>query len=742
MNKTELLAPAGSFEIGKAALYSGCDAIYLALDTFGARAYAKNFTVSELEEIIKIAHALDKKVYVTVNTVIKNNELEDVYNFIDKIYLLGVDAIICADIAVFMYVINNCEGMGCHISTQVGVKDLNDALFFEKIKADRVVVAREDSIEEIKKIKENSNIELEVFIHGALCVSYSGGCLFSSLLSLRSGNRGRCSQNCRREYTIYEGDKPISKPGFYLSMKDLCVGENVKELVKLGIASLKIEGRMKNISYVNIITSYYKNLIENKKADFDSVNQIFHRQFTKGFVFNEDRKNIATITDSSSQGKLIGKVIRYEKGKLLIKTNSILRKNERIRFLDGEESTYLTVNKIYTVFNKECEEAIGEFYIESNLTVKANSLIYKMNDSEVNNVNLNSNLVPLNIFVNAQLDSKLTLTTSIDDTYITVESNQVLETANKNPLSIDTLYQQLNKLGDTPFYIDELEAYIDGNLFISLSEINELRRKLVTRIYELKLAKRNEVERLPLYLKRRGISQGNIFIAKVSTVDQYNACKKAGIQTIFFDNYVPYVNAKYKDIEDIEVLVGNYGGLYHYTNKVITSDYSFNVMNKDSILHLLNFGVGNVTLSYEMSFNEIKDLSNDFYQSYGMKAPIDMIIYGRQKLMTMKYCPLKKLGLCGECRKNRYYLVDKLGKFLLETNDGCFVSIYNDLPLNLIEELSKLKQYVNRFRFEFTTESYDEVLNIVENAMFALNNPEYKYKKPNETKGYFKRSIM
>ena len=262
MNKTELLAPAGSFEIGKAALYSGADAIYLALDSFGARAYAKNFTVDELVMILKIAHTLNKKVYVTVNTLIKNFELNSVYDFIDKLYTLGVDAIICADIAVFMYVINNCSGMECHISTQVGVKDLLDVKFFEGINANRVVLAREDNIATIKEIKENSNIELEVFIHGALCVSYSGGCLFSSLLSLRSGNRGRCSQNCRREYTIYENNTPISKPGHYLSMKDLAIFNNVIKLKELSIDSLKIEGRMKDLNYVYNITRYYNDLLD------------------------------------------------------------------------------------------------------------------------------------------------------------------------------------------------------------------------------------------------------------------------------------------------------------------------------------------------------------------------------------------------------------------------------------------------------------------------------------------------
>ena len=360
MKKSELLAPAGSFECGKAALYSGADAIYLALDAFGARAYAKNFTMEELVSILNIAHTLNKKVYVTVNTLIKNEELDSVYEFLDKLYILGVDAVICADIAVFMYVINNCKGMECHISTQVGVKDLLDVKFFEEINASRVVLAREDKLEEIKKIKENSNIELEVFIHGALCVSYSGGCLFSSLLSLRSGNRGRCSQNCRREYTIYENDKPISSPGFYLSMKDLAIQNKVIELQNISVDSLKIEGRMKDVNYVANITKYYRSVLDGETPNYQLIDNVFHRQYTKGFIFGEDSKNITTIIDSSSQGTLIGGIVKKDKNLLYIKSNKEIKVKDRIRFSYNEKSIctslYLVspLFDVFTYFNFDC----------------------------------------------------------------------------------------------------------------------------------------------------------------------------------------------------------------------------------------------------------------------------------------------------------------------------------------------------------------------------------------------------
>ena len=314
--------------------------------------------------------------------------------------------------------------------------------------------------------------------------------------------------------------------------------------------------------------------------------------------------------------------------------------------------------------------------------------------------------------------------------------------AQKAPLTSDTIYRQLNKLNDTPFYIENISFNIEEDLFLSLSEINDLRRRLIEYIYSKEKINRAHPKRIALYLKKRLNISANTFIARVETLEQYNACKEMGIETIFFKNVSPYVNSKYEDIDEDEVLVSNYGGLYHYTNKITTTDYSFNVMNKDSVLYLLNLGAANVTLSCEMSYDEIKNLSNDFHDTYGAKAPLDMIIYGKQKLMTMKYCPLKQLSLCGKCKNNQYYLVDKLGKFLIKTKKDCFVEIYNDLPLNLIEELSKLSPYINRFRFEFTNESASEVIDIVKNAYAAIEDSKHKYRRDRQTKGYFKRSII
>lgn len=736
MAKTELLAPAGSFEVGLCALYGKCDAIYLALDSFGARAYAKNFTMEELKEIIKIAHALDKKVYVTVNTIIKNSELDSVYNFLDEIYLVGVDAVICADIAVFMYVINNLKDMECHISTQVGVKDLNDTLFFEDLGAKRVVIARENTIEQIKYIRENTKIELEIFIHGALCVSYSGGCLFSSLLSLRSGNRGRCSQNCRREYSIYENGKPITKPGFYLSMKDLCVDENVNELVRLNIDSLKIEGRMKNAGYVDTVLNHYDSIINNNPVDKNKINQIFHRQFTKGFIFNEDRKNIATITDASSQGNKIGYLINRKGNLLLIRTSDVLRKGERIRFSFDNKSEYFTVEKIFDKKQTKIEEGINEFYIECGLNIPSNSTIYKMQDNELSSFKPNSDIIPLNIYVTGKVDEPLNLVVNVREHYINIISNVVLSKAKNNPLTEEVIYRQLNKLNDTPFYIESISCDIDDDLFMSLSSINELRRQLVDTIYGLTEIKRTLHNKVDLSLKHKD-KLANELIVSVKNYQQYKAAIDMGIKTIFFENFVPYVGASYNEITEDEVLVANYGGIKHY-NKTITSDYSFNVMNKDAVLHLLNFGVSNVTLSHENSFTDIKDIATSFEKQHTQKAPLDFIVYGRYKLMTMKYCPLKKQGMCGKCQNNTYHLVDKFAKFLLVPLKGCYVEIYNDKVLNLIDEIPLISNYVNRIRLDFVDESYEEVVEVIN----SVKNKTNVFDGNKHTRGYFKRNIF
>ena len=727
--KTELLIPAGTYEIAKIALYSGADAVYLATSKFGARAYAQNLSMEELVDIVKISYVLHKKVYVTVNTIIKEQELEEVKDYLKQLYSIGVFGVIVADIAIYNYVLENLKDMECHISTQVGVKDLEDVKFFENLGVKRVVLAREDSFEEIEYIRKNTNVDLEVFIHGALCVSYSGGCLFSSLLSLRSGNRGRCSQNCRREYIIYEDGKPITNKGFYLSMKDLHSGIDVKKLAKIGVDSLKVEGRMKNSSYVALVTKYYRDILDNGFANDKIINQVFHRKYTKGFLFGEDRGSIANVSDPGNEGRKIGEVIDVKYDYVLIKAFDKINIGDRLRF-SGNFDQYITVKEI-NYENKMVK-------IPLDFKLFNHGLVYKMLDSEINMSEVKSNLVPVSLYVSGSKGNKLEVTFVYENNYYTAYSD-ILEPAINKPTSKDTILKQISKLTDTPFYIDSFVINIEEDFYISVGSINCLRRKLVDEIYQSVLPKRIINNEKELIISSFQLDN-NKLIAFCETEAQANACKKMGIDVIFYENYSPYVNAKYSKIEKNYLLVASYGGLNKYKDKNITTDYSFNVINSEAIFYLLKYGAKNITLSYELSGAEIKMVSNSFKEKFGFKPPLDLIVYGRQPLMTLKYCPLKALGKCGICHKHNYMLKDEGGTFPLISKD-CYTKVLNGKKLNLLDQMQGLLPYVNRFRLQFSLENEAEVIDIINKAKNAISTQGEAISKE-ETRGYFKRPIL
>ena len=261
MKNIELLSPVGDFECLKAAVQNGADAVYLGASSFSARAKATNFNSEELLEAIKYAKLRNVSVHLALNTLIKNEEFEDAVNLAINAYNLGVDAIIIQDLGLASYLLKNYPEITLHASTQMTVHNLAGVKQLEKMGFKRVVLSRELSLDDIKYIRENTSIELEVFIHGALCISYSGQCLLSSMIGGRSGNRGLCAQPCRLPYELYENDKILDK-GYLLSPRDNCSIEYLPELIKLGINSFKIEGRMKTPYYVGVVTRIYRKNID------------------------------------------------------------------------------------------------------------------------------------------------------------------------------------------------------------------------------------------------------------------------------------------------------------------------------------------------------------------------------------------------------------------------------------------------------------------------------------------------
>ncbi len=739
---TELLSPAGDFSCALTALYNGCDAIYCALERFGARAYARNLTEDELKKLLQLAHSLNKKIYVTVNTIIKDNELNDSIEFINNLYKLGVDGLILADYALITYVIENLPEMEAHISTQAGLKYLEDVLYFEKLKAKRCVLAREVSFDDIKYIKENTNMPLEIFAHGALCVSYSGGCLMSSMLTLRSGNRGRCSQNCRREYTLYKNNDVIDS-GFMLSMRDLCTFDDVNKLKDINVDSLKLEGRMKNEQYVKIVTSEYRKKLDDRNYKSTMLENIFHRNYTKGFIFNEDRGKIVDIGKKNNEGKYIGTIIKKDGNLTLVNIIDKLSIKDRIK-IEDDEDYYFTVDEIFNLKKQNVNNISGNCYLNIYKNMKNNSKIYKMIDSSIDISFDNKYKLPIIIKASGKLNDNLKLETEIHGIKFEAISNEVFQSSLTKPIDSDTLFKQLAKLNDTSFYLDKVINNLEGNLFMTISAINNTRRILVDKISDYFQYKR-ELKNIDLNIEKINYDIEDIKLtAFCVTQEQYDMCKELGIKDIYYKNYAKYVRQNNLDIAYGEyILCGNYGDIYKYNDKTLISDYSFNVINSKAIYDLHKANVKYVTLSVETSYKELDEIGKN-YQKYGNNPNLEMIVYGRINLMTLKYCPLRRYNECNKCKENKYYIKDSKEKFPIY-HDGCITHIVNSKPLNLIDDIKDISKVVKRLRLQFTTEGKDEVKDIILKYQYRLKNIDSNIKQfdsQNETRGLFKREIL
>jgi len=742
---TELLAPAGDFECLRQALYNGADAIYLATERFGARAYAKNLTIDELKKGLRLAHEIGKKIYVTVNTELKENEVDPCKEYVKELYHIGVDGIIAADFSIINFIINHCPNMEAHISTQVGLKDLNDVYFFSSLGAKRCVLAREVSFEEIKNIKEKSKMPLEIFAHGALCVSYSGGCLFSSMLTLRSGNRGRCAQNCRRNYKLYKDSKLVEE-GFHLSMRDLNTSFYLKDLQQIGVNSLKIEGRMKDPEYVKIVVSEYRKKMDNPNYNPKSLDTIFHRNYTKGFLFNEDKGNIVDITKKNNEGALIGTIDK--KINKLTKINLLrsLQVGDRIR-IEGEEDYYFTVDSMFDINNNEISKSDTSCLLNIYRDFEKGLKIYKMIDSSIDLTITNEFKKGIIIEACGKENTPLLLRTTIDGIKFEGKSNELFQPASKRPIDTDTLKKQLAKLSETSFYLTDVKNSLQGDLFMTISSINEARRNLVDNIENYYQNYRNDfIENEEINPIQYEENDEIKLCAYCLTNEQVEACKEMGISTIYDNsNYINYVNAKYDDISGT-ILVGGYGGLYNYRDKgnQIITDYSFNVCNSDAIYYLHKNGADVVTLSLEMSLNELNNIINSYKNKYNTNPNCEIIVYGHQNLMTLKYCPLRRYGECGKCQDHVYYLEDSKAKFPT-SRQNCITHIYNDKALNLIDDLSDILKLTKRIRLQFSIENKDECKRIISNYLEKIKNPHSVnsyFDKNKNTRGYFKREIL
>lgn len=746
---TELLAPAGNMEALRAAVSNGCDAVYLGLEKFGARAYSDNFTIESLAEAIDYAHLRDVKIYVTMNTIVFEDEIADMEEQLEQLNAIGVDGIIVQDLAVFDYVAGNFVDMEVHCSTQMGIDDLEGTLLFKEMGADRVVMAREVDIADVKQIRKAAKIPIEVFVHGALCVSYSGNCLMSGLIGYRSGNRGRCVGSCRKPYELLDRETGLSfGTSYLLSMKDLNTIDHIEELKS--IDSLKIEGRMKEPAYVANVVKRYREALDGdiRQTDKDALQKTFNRTYTEGYMFGEEPGNITNIQRPNNFGYEIGKVKGSYKGMYEIALTKTLHQNDIIRIDHENEDVNLSVARLYDKDGMLINQADKTCYIKIKEKLSPGDVVYKTKDylfyKELEaDLDKEFRRFPLDLKVYAYPGAALVIDAEGFGLQYLYESEEILEEAVNNPTDREQVVKHLSRLGDTVFTLGDVE-FESYNAFVPAKLLNSARRQIVQGLYDAKLAKwkKRTKEDVP----RESIAfplQKPYLTATVTTQEQYDACKACGIKDVYFDNIIRRNQNVYEDREG-ELLLGGYGGIYRYrdTNPFVT-DYSLNVVNAASCYDLYRLGAKRVTLSYELNRRQIQELIASYEEVNGGNPALEMIVYGRAPLLFTKYCPLKKMGQCGSCRKRSYELKDEYGEFPVLNHEDCSTTILNGKVLNLLDEMPQIDG-VEAFRLNFTIESGAEVKRVIGLAQQKLAGTLDKsvFNQKTDTRGHFNKEIL
>jgi len=746
---TELLAPAGSMEALKAAISNGCDAVYLGLQKFGARAYSSNFDLESLKEAAQYAHLRNVKLYVTMNTIVFEHEVEEMKVQMNELNEIGVDGIIVQDLAALDYIVKNFLDMEAHCSTQMGIDDLDGTLLFKELGAKRVVLSREVEIEKVKEIKRIAKIPIEIFVHGALCVSYSGNCLMSGLIGYRSGNRGRCVGSCRKMYELIDRTTGTSLGKSYiLSTKDLNTIDYIDELKD--IDSLKIEGRMKEPAYVANVVSRYRMALDHKiaKEDKENLNKTFNRTFTKGYLFHEDAKDITNILRPNNVGYEIGRISKIVKDMYEITLIRPLNQNDIIRISHNNEDIILTVVKLYDKDGNLINKADNICYIKIKEKISKGDLVYITKDNLYYN-ELESSLEKefkrfnLDLRVYAYPDSKLIIDAEGLGFNYLFESEEILGEAINNPTTTEQVIKQFSRLNDTIFELNHVE-FEQCNAFIPAKLLNTARRDIVQGLYDLKLnSQKKRTKALKVKEKITFAPQNPYLTASVTTKEQYDACVSSGIKEIYFENVVRRNQNVYQEKEG-QLLIGGYGGIHRYRNtNPFIADYSLNVVNSASCYELYRLGAKRVTLSYELNKNQIDDLINAYYETNEGYPALEMIVYGRAPLMFTKYCPLKKLDQCGVCRTKRYEIKDEHGTFPILSHDDCTTTIVNGKTLNLLDELQSIKG-IEAFRLNFTIESKEQVVETINMAISKLSGKEKTsvFNQETDTRGHFNKEIL
>ena len=741
MKKVELLSPVGNMESLYQAVHNGADAVYFSGKKFGARKYANNFDYDEIIKAIKYCHLYGVKVYVTVNIMIYEKEFEEVIKFVEFLHENNVDALIVQDFGLIKVLRQIFPNLELHASTQCHNHSNESIGFLKSLGVSRVVLAREMSLEEIKNI--SVDIEKEIFVHGALCVSYSGCCLFSSMNGGRSGNRGECVGSCRLPYKFYKNDREVKTKGKYLlSTKSLCTIDKIDKLIESGVTSFKIEGRMKSPEYVGYVTKLYRQKIDDycngnnfvvTLNEKNNLKKLYNREFTLGFLFERNDKEIMNIKTSNHIGTFLGKVIYIDKRIIKILLEDDLYQEDGIRF---DDNSGMIINKLYDA-NKKLVSVVHSndiAIIENKIGLLNSKFVRKTIDSnlikKIRKICEKKIKITMNLVAKVGLPLKLTISDGVNTV---IEYGDIVNLAINSPINDDRIKEQIIKLGNTPFECYNIMLEKDNNIFISIKSLNELRRFAIDKLIEKReyyvphIVKKESYVSLEKKIKRNDkVLKINIL---VRNEEQLKVALKENLNNIYVDNfdlYNKYKNFKnvfyrtkrvednYKDFNNNNILATETGAVYKYAhNNIVVTDYFLNVANNASLNCLIDKGVSLVTLSVESTIDDLLSFNVNLDK-------LEIIIYGRVELMITKYCPINMIENNGDkiytkkSLKNNYYLKDQYGNMYPIICKEQVTSIMHYKNIDLISNINQYKSLeISNFRIELFDEKEKEILNII-----------------------------
>lgn len=803
----ELLAPAGDWDCMRAAVANGADAVFFGVEKFNARARANNFRMDELPEIMAFLHSYGVKGFLTFNILVFENELPDAKELIDACVDAGVDAVIVQDLGLVQMIREISPDFPIHGSTQMTITSPEAVEFTKPWGLERVVLGRENNLKQIRTIGEQARLPMEVFVHGALCVSYSGQCLTSEMWGGRSANRGECAQACRLPYDLMvDGEvKPMGDVTYLLSPKDLAAIDLMPELIEAGVTSFKIEGRLKSPEYVANVVSKYRKAIDKyfegnwtptSKEDRRELQQSFSRGFTHGFLEGTNNKKLVDGTFPKSRGVFMGTVEQILRDGVVCRIHAPLKRGDGIVFDAGDPTKKEEGGRVYDLRRKgvKLEGEAGEGWIidivpgRNDVDLRrlhVGDRIWKTNDPALDKALRQTyetekpyRVFPVEVKVEGRVGEPLSTWWTDTQKGVTVQVNSelLLETAQKRPMDTALLEEQFGRLGGTVFQLERLTSQLEGDVIVPMRELNSIRRQAV----ELLAGERPKP---PVYVKRevevyggasrRGAAEGAIpagrdgagvrggeveLTALCRSLPQVQAALEAGVTSIYADFefikqfpaavdavraagasitlatpriHMPNENGYHANILRLQpdaVLVRNTGALYYYLrhrmehpdalHPRLIGDFSLNIANHRAVDLFLDAGCDVVTPSYDLNIQQMVDLLG-----HSDTSRMEVVIHQHLPMFHTEhcvYCTFMSEGTdytnCGRpCEEHRASLQDRIGmSHPVRVDEGCRNTVYNAVEQSGAEYLNHFRELgVSSFRVEFLEETPEQVAEVI-----------------------------